>query len=100
MGRRMRMGATSLTFLKLTESGLEVEEVNVVAVVQEIVEITVESGAAKGVWPIRQKGAYENKGDEDSEVGGSHWQSDACGRRCETGIRTGRQEVQHEVLGR
>ena len=39
--------------LKLTDSELE-EEVNAVNVVQEIVWITVDSGAAKSVWPIRK----------------------------------------------
>ena len=41
---------------------------NAVDVVQKIVEITVDSGAAKSVWPIRKKGRYETKGDEDGEV--------------------------------
>ena len=43
---------------------------------------------------------HENRGDEDSEAGGGKWQSDTCGRRSEIGIRSGRQEVSHEVLGR
>ena len=38
--------------LKLTESDLEVEWVNEVDGVQEIVEITVDSGAATSVWTI------------------------------------------------
>ena len=41
--------------LRSIESGSEDEEVNAVDVVQEIVEITVDSGAAKGVWPIRTR---------------------------------------------
>ena len=42
--------------LNQTESGLEFEEVNAVDVVQEILEITVDSIAAKSVWPSRKKG--------------------------------------------
>ena len=45
--------------LNLAERGLEVEEVKAVDVVQEIVKIIVNSGAAKSVWPIRQKGVRE-----------------------------------------
>ena len=44
-----------------TASGLEVEEVNAVDMLQEIVEITVDSGAAKNVWPIRKKGVTRTK---------------------------------------
>ena len=47
--------------LNLTESRLEVEEVKAVDVVQEIVEITVDSGVAKRVWPIRTKGVTRTK---------------------------------------
>ena len=34
---------------------------NAVNVVQEIVEITVDSGAAKFAWPIRKKGVARTK---------------------------------------
>ena len=54
--------------VNLTDSGLDVEKVNAVDVVQEIVEITVDSGAARSVWPIR-KTCRNNKGDEHGEVG-------------------------------
>ena len=47
--------------LNLTESGLEVEAVNAVYVVQEIAEITVDSGAAWSVCPIRKKGVTRTK---------------------------------------
>ena len=46
---------------KRTERGLKVEEVNAVDVVQEIVEITVDSGTPKSVWPIRTKGVARKK---------------------------------------
>ena len=82
--------------LNLTEGGLEVEEVNAVDVVQEVVEITVDPGVANS----GKKGVTRKKGDKNGAVGGSKRQFDACGRRRETGIRPGRQEVQHEVLGR
>ena len=72
---------------------------NAVDVVQEIVEITVASGDAKGVWPIRKKGVARTEATK-KEAGGSRRLSDTCGRRCELGICSGRQEVQHEVLGR
>ena len=65
---------------------------NAVDVVQEIV------GELPRADP--KKGCYETKGDDDGEVGGSKRQSRTYGRSCETGIRSGRQEVQHEVLGR
>ena len=42
--------------LDMTERGLEVEELNAVYVVREIVETNVDSGAAKSVWLVRQKG--------------------------------------------
>ena len=45
-----------------------------------------------------KEGCCENKGDEDGEVGGSKRESNSCSRRCEIGIRSGGQEVQHEVL--
>ena len=50
-----------MTFLNLTERGLEVEEVNAVDVAQEIVEITANP----------KEGRYENKVDEDGELGDS-----------------------------
>ena len=31
-------------------------------VVQELVEVTVDSGAAKSVWPMKRKGVVKNKG--------------------------------------
>ena len=39
-----------------TESGHKFEEVSAFDVVREIVAITVDSGAAKSVWPSREKG--------------------------------------------
>ena len=77
--------------LELIESELEVDEMNAVDVVQEVVEITVDLGAANNVWPIRKKGVTRTGG-EDSEPGVSNWQSDKCGRRCEIGIRSERQK--------
>ena len=56
----MRVDANKIDVLNLTER-LEVEEVNAVDVVQEIVEITLDSGAAKSVWSIRNKGATSAK---------------------------------------
>ena len=50
---RLRVEATSFD---VRERGLQVEEVNAVDVVQKFVEITVDLGAAKSVWPIRKKG--------------------------------------------
>ena len=51
-GGTKEMTSTSRTnkfdVLNMSEHGLEVEEVNAVDVVQEIVDITVESGADKG----------------------------------------------------
>ena len=40
--------------LNLTESGLKVDEVNAVDELQEVVEITDDTGAAKSVWPIQE----------------------------------------------
>ena len=58
--------------LNVSERELEVEEVNAVDVVQENLEITVDSGAATSVWPIRKKGVTRtNACDEDGEAGGS-----------------------------
>ena len=50
-----------LDVLEVIESELEDEEVNSVDVVQEVVEITVDSGASKSVWPIRMKGVTRTK---------------------------------------
>ena len=47
--------------LNLTESRQELEKVNAVDMVQEIVEITVDSGAAKSVWLIRERGVLGTK---------------------------------------
>ena len=58
---------------------------NAVEVVQEVV-----SGAAKSEKVANPKEwRYESKGDKDCEVGGSYWQSDACGRGCEMRLRSG-----------
>ena len=61
------MGETKSTsrrnrFLALTtiESDDD-EEVNAIETVQEVVEITVDSGAAKSVWPSRKKGVERTK---------------------------------------
>ena len=82
------------------ESGLEVTEVNELARCKRSWRSLWDSGAAKSVWPIRKKGVARTEGDEDCDVGGSKRLSDTCGRRCGTGIRSGRLEVQHEVLFR
>ena len=37
------------------------EEVNATETVQKVVEITVDSGAAKSVWPSRKKGVERTK---------------------------------------
>ena len=73
----MTSASRSIKFdvLKMTERGLEVEEVNAVDAVQEIVEITIDSGAAKSAWPIREKGAGRTNVTK-------------TGRRREMGVRT------------
>ena len=45
------------------------EEVNAIETVLEVVEITVDSGAAKSVWPSRKKGVEENEIEECGELG-------------------------------
>ena len=51
------MQVETTRFLALTAIDSEDdEEVNAVEAVLEIVEITVDSGAAKSVWPSRKKG--------------------------------------------
>ena len=75
--------------LELIESELEVEEVSAVDVVQEVVEITADSGAARKHMANPKEKRYENIGDEDSEVGGNKRQIDTSGKRCEIGIRLG-----------
>ena len=60
--------------------------------VQEILEITVDTGAAKERLADPEEGRYEKEGDEDGEVGRSMRWDDTGGRRCETGIRSGRQD--------
>ena len=54
--------------------------------VQEVVEITVDSGTAKSVWPIRTKDATRTKDSED--------------KKQQMAARCMWKEVQHEVLGR
>ena len=44
------------------------EEVNAIETVQEVVEITVDSGAAMSVWPSRKK-CGENEIEESGELG-------------------------------
>ena len=74
----------------LSEGGLEVEEVNAVDAVQEIVDITVDAGASKSVWPIRKETATNTKAAMTVRLAGSNQLSDTCGRRCETGVRSRR----------
>ena len=73
---------------------------NAVGVVLEIVEITVDSGVAKSVRPIGKKGVTRTNKRRNDEAGGNKRWSHTCGRRREIGIRSGWQEIQHEVLGR
>ena len=51
------------------------EEVNAIETVQEVVEITVDSGAAKSVWPSRKKRCRENIVEEGGEPGGGERKS-------------------------
>ena len=44
------------------------EEVNAIETVQEVVEITVDSGAAKSVWPSRKKGVERTKSKKAVEL--------------------------------
>ena len=46
----------------------KIDEVNIVEEVQEIVEITTESGAAKGVWPIRKKEVTMTKSTKSTKL--------------------------------
>ena len=62
--------------LNMMERGLGVEEVNAVDAVQEIVEITIDSGAAKSAWADPREGCWEDKKVTKTE------------RRPEMGIRT------------
>ena len=73
---------------------------NAIDVVQQIVDITVDSGAETSVWPIRRKGVARTKEMKKVRLGGSERQSETCRRRREIGICSGRQELQNEVLGR
>ena len=50
------------------------EEVNAIETVQEVVEITVDSGAAKSVWPSRKKGVERTKS-KKAETGGGERKS-------------------------
>ena len=56
--------------LELIECELEMEAESAVDVVQEIVEIIVDSGVANSVWPNRKKGVTRTKADEKAETGG------------------------------
>ena len=56
-------------FLALTTIESEDDElVNVVGTLQEVVEITVDSGAAKSVWPSRKKGVERTKSTKTVEL--------------------------------
>ena len=63
----METGETKSTsrrnrFFALTATeGDDDEEVNAIETVQEVVEATVDSGAAKSVWPSRKKGVERTK---------------------------------------
>ena len=46
---------------KFTQIKDDDEEVNAIETVQEVVEVTVDSGAAKSVWPSRKKGVERTK---------------------------------------
>ena len=48
-------------FLALTAIESDDDEVNAIETVQEVVEVTVDSGAAKSVWPSRKKGVERTK---------------------------------------
>ena len=65
--RKTSSRSTKFDILNVMERGLGVEEVNAVDAVQEIVEITIDSGAAKSAWPIREKGVGRTKGDENGK---------------------------------
>ena len=97
---RVRVDANKIDVLNLTERGLEVEEVNAVAVVQEIVEITLDSGAAKSVWSIRNKGATSAKATKTVR-----WRQQQVFRYVWKDIRDSnslgtQKKEQHEVPGR
>ena len=68
--------------LEQIDSDLEVKEVNLVDLVQEVAEITVDSGAAESVWPIRKKGVTTTKTTEKVRLAATivKKKSDACGR--------------------
>ena len=51
------------------------EEVNAIETVQEVVEITVYSGAANSVWPSRKQGVERTKSEEGGETGGGERKS-------------------------
>ena len=58
------------------------EEANAIETVQEVVEITVDSGAAKSVWPSRKKGVERTKSKKAVKLAAAN------GRRCEIRIHS------------
>ena len=58
----MKCASRRNRFLALTAIEIDDdEEVNAIETVQEVVEITVDSGAAKSIWPSRKKGVERTK---------------------------------------
>ena len=53
------------------------DEVSEVVVLQDIVEITVDSGSRHKRMANAEEARHENEADEDGEDGCSEWQSDA-----------------------
>ena len=68
--------------------------------VQEIVEITVDSGASTSVWPIRKKFAARRKATKTVRLAAASGSPTRVGGDVRLEFVQGRQEVQHEILGR
>ena len=62
--------------LESVENESMIDEEREVVVLQEIVESTVDSGSATGVWPIRKKRVARTKSTKTLRIGCSEWQSD------------------------
>ena len=71
-----------------------------VDVVQEFVEITVDSGASTSVWLIRKKGAARRKATKTVGLTAASGSPTRVGGDVRLEFVQGRQEVQHEVRGR
>ena len=96
---QVRFRSNNFDVLELSESGLQVEELTRLTWCRRSGRSLSIRELPKAYGQSERRALREQRRRKTARLA-TATESDTCGRRCGIGLRSGRQEVKHEVLGR